>query len=96
MEGSAAVRARAVRARAIAPVEVPARIHEFRQKMKMEGVSRALKNFHAEDAPEARSNAERVRRDEADVGGGARAGRGRVHERRLDERAALAVEPAAA
>ena len=34
--------------------------------------------------------------DEADVGRGARAGRGRVHERRLDERAAVAVEAALA
>ena len=35
-------------------------------------------------------------RDQADVRGGARAGGGRVNERRLDERAVLAVETALA
>ena len=46
------------------------------------------------DLPEARSDAERVRRNQADVRGGACARAGRVLERRLDEGAALAVQAA--
>ena len=48
------------------------------------------------DLPEARSDAERVRRNQADVRGGARARAGRVLERRLDERATLSVVAALA
>ena len=56
-------------------------------------IKRIPKRGHS---PEARGDAERVWGDEADVGRGPRAGGGRVHERRLDERAAFAVEAAAA
>ena len=89
MEGSVAVLVGAVRPCTVAAVEVTG-VRPNPPFSKYQGGRRC------EDPPETRGDAEHMRRDEADVSRGARSWGSRVHERRLDERAALAVEAAAA